>query len=217
MTRKTSKTPAHARRNALVEKIRARGDSPYNIWMVRPPFEDDDLLLTSDPAMELFYWVEGEPSFVDISYAPLRSAMDAGTQLDGREFAQCVMGDETTLTVVWCGAATPDTAPGSETQFLRVTLTDLNANAQRVENWRRIVPCIRRVRLHPTAMLERQVLLALRGVKHRSVRYLVNARPEGPAALTVGAIAILLRKRLIIADVDTRPWSSNTLVWSVQP
>ena len=67
MARKKGKNPVGERRNAIAAAIRVRGQSPHNIWIIRPPFDKEDILLNSDIAMELFYYLEGDPSFKEIS------------------------------------------------------------------------------------------------------------------------------------------------------
>ena len=218
MAQKKSSTPAQARRNSLAEVIRERGESPYNIWVARPPFDDDDVLLTSDSAFELFYYLEGDARFIQISYAPLQ-------QIDGKRlansdsalaFARVVDAEGQTREVFMSrmGKSGNGTVTTEETSAMVIGIPELDAYRQRIENWRRIVPCIRRVRRHPIATVERQLLLALRDGEQRSIRYLRNVLTPCPAALVVGAIATLLRRRELRSDCDSRPWSLNTLLRS---
>ena len=106
------------------------------------------------------------------------------------------------------------TVTTEETSAMVIGIPELDAYRQRIENWRRIVPCIRRVRRHPIATVERQLLLALRDGEQRSIRYLRNVLTPCPAALVVGAIATLLRRRELRSDCDSKPWSLNTLLRS---
>src|SRR5579859_7300671 len=91
MTRKKGTTPAQARRNALADAIRARGESPYNIWVIRPPLEYEDILLTSDVAQELFYFLEGDHRFIHIRYPGLKaSGSEQPVSIVNRIFAEVV-------------------------------------------------------------------------------------------------------------------------------
>jgi hypothetical protein len=202
------KTPAQARRGDLAQAIKARSRSPYNIWVVRPPLDSKDLILESDPAMELFYFLEGDSRFADIRY----SRTDSETNREGsasRLFAHATSVQRRETGIFWWGAKD---VPEAEDGKVHVNLRDLDSFAQRIENWRRIVPCIRRVKLHPTGAIERLILLALRDGQARSIRQLVAQLGEPSQALTVGAIALLLRKRSVSGDVDERPWSLNTML-----
>ena len=218
MAQKKSSTPAQARRNSLAEAIRERGESPYHSWVARPPFDGDDVLLTSDSAFELFYYWEGEARFIQISYAPLQ-------QIDGKRlansdsalaFARVVdaVGQTREVFMSRMGKSGKGTVTTEETSAMVIGIPELDAYRQRIENWRRIVPCIRRVRRHPIATVERQLLLALRDGEQRSIRYLRNVLTPCPAALVVGAIATLLRRRELRSVCDSKPWSLITLLRS---
>lgn len=219
MVKKTHKTPAQARRNALAEAIKARGHSPYNIWVVRPPFDEEDLLLTSDIAFELFYYLEGEPRYVDIDYPGLKATSSEGPVSIADfifAYAADACGQITTIKFSHApssASVTTQLSGGSESPTRIVTLDELDSNVQRVENWRRIIPCIRRVKLLPMATLERVIVQSLRDGKRQTIRQLLKAHSNESTAKLLGAIALALRHRYIEADLDTKPWSLNTCVW----
>lgn len=219
MAKKNHKTPAQARRNALSEAIKARGHSPYNIWVVRPPFEEEDLLLTSDMALELFYYLEGDSQYIDIEYPQLRaSCSEAPTSIADFVFALATDAQGHTTTIKFSHTSPSKSEKVPEDELLPpstriVTLNDLNANVQRVENWGRIIPCIRRVRLLPMATLERVVVQSLRDGERKTIRQLLKAHSDEPPAKLLGAISLALRRRYLEADLDLKPWSLNTWVW----
>jgi hypothetical protein len=220
MASRRNKTPAQARRHALAETAKARGHSPYNLWLVRPPFDSEDLLLTSDIAFELFYFLEGDPQYVSIDYPNLKaSGGAAAVSIANFIFAEVKDTDGKVLQIKFKHRKKSDESTDADTETASdiriVTIEDLNANVQRVENWRRIVPCIRRVRLHPIATLERQILQLLRNSEPKPIDDILQALPEEQVPKVLGAIATVLRKRYIFSDVDAKPWSLNTLVWSV--
>ena len=225
MARKSSnqspKTPAKNRRNSIAAAIRERGGSLYNIWLIRPSFDDEDVILSSDLAMELLYFIEGEPAFAQIDYSPLRLPTEEGaTRISGRPFAKVTTSEERHLTVVFqpatddSVASAPKNGSEADAKSIVISMADLDAKAQRIENWRRVVPCIRRVRSHPTAMLERRILQRLRHGEQRPLRWLQGQFNSENRGLLFGAIAILLRKRELTSDLDAKPWSLNTLVQS---
>lgn len=221
MRKNREPTPAQKRRNVLAEAIRLRGEAPFNIWVVRPPFDDKALILSSDAAMELFYFLEGEPRLTEVDYSPLRRTDQAGSaSKEGREFAHARTGRGNEYQIFLSREIAPvadyrdpfDTSDGR----IEIRLPHLDANTQRTENWRRIIPCIRRVRRHPISALELQILLRLRRGP-QTIRQLTRAflEVESPALL-YGAIACVLRKRQATSDCDTRPWSLNTLIQSTE-
>lgn len=206
-----SRTPAQEKRAQLATHIQTRGQQAYNIWVVRPPFESSELYLPSDSAMELYYFIEGEPSFKDISYAPLSSGARAARG-DDWHFANVVTVSGESKAVY--------AKRGKQTQVVdnavRVDLATLTSHAMRTENWRRIIPRIRRVRLHSIAGVERALLTVLGDGQPRSIRQVIkDVRAANP--LSIGAVATQLRMRNLTSDCDTRPWSWNTLLRAVNP
>jgi hypothetical protein len=219
MAKKINKTPAQTRRNALAEAIKARGHSPYNIWVVRPPFADEDLLLTSDIAFELFYYLEGDPRYVEIEYPGLKATYSEGP-VSISDFMFAYAADSCGQIAQIKFSHTPasisesnEMYEGEESPTRIVTLDELNSNVQRVENWRRIIPCIRRVKLLPMATLERVIVQSLRDGKHQTIRQILKAHSNESTAKLLGGIALALRHRYIEADLDTKPWSLNTWLW----
>lgn len=212
------KHPVGARRNALAAAIRERGQSPHNIWLIRPPFDKEDILVNSDVAFDFFYYIEGEPRFVDIDYRVLRAPARTETSLSifDRVFAHATYADGRVVEVV-LSVEPPVNAMTEHDRRHTVTLEMLNLANQRIENWRRIIPCIRRITTYPTATLQRMIVLGLVGGKRRTIRQIVNDFSDENSALVLGALAIVLRRREISADLDRKPWSQNTLVWSDDP
>ena len=86
--------------------------------------------------------------------------------------------------------------------------------AQRIENWRRVIPCIRRIRNYPTATLQRLILLDFTPGRRRSIREVLAAFRDDDQALVLGALATLLRRRELRSDLDENAWSLNTCLWS---
>jgi hypothetical protein len=217
MARKKGKNPVGERRNAIAAAIRVRGQSPHNIWIIRPPFDKEDILLNSDIAMELFYYLEGDPSFKDINYQVLRTPVgsDLPPSIFGRVFAQVTLDDGTARSVVPCienASEVAQSSPGDLRHY--VTLTTLDLALQRTENWRRIIPCIRRVRLHSTAKLERSIVIGFQPGRKRSIREVLGSFSGENPGLVLGALAIVLRQRQLSSDLDIKPWSLNTILWS---
>lgn len=220
MARRKGKNPVGERRNAVAAAIRARGQSPHNIWIIRPPFDKEDILLNSDIAMELFYYLEGEPSFKDINYQVLRTSVgsDLPPSIFGRVFAHVTLNNGTTRSVVPCIEDTSEAAESSSAESrYSVTLATLDLAVQRTENWRRIIPCIRRVRSHSTATLERSIVIGFLPERKRSIREVLGSFSGEDPGLVLGALAIVLRQRLLESDLDIRPWSLNTMLWSCSP
>lgn len=216
MGKKRAPTPAQKRRSTLEQEIRSRGAAPRNIWVVRPPFEDKSLILSSDTEMELFYFLEGEPRLTDIDYSPLRMDQARAGNRHVRVFARASTSGgskfEISLTAATTAEAARDNPFETENPRVEIGLQHLNAYAMRIANWRRILPCARRVRCHPIAALECQILLSLRQGPV-TIRQITNLYSEvSSPALVYGAIACLLRKRQITSDCDTRPWSLHTLI-----
>lgn len=215
MSKKRAASPAREGRNKLAEAIRARGQSAYNIWVVRPPFDSEDILLNSDVALELFYFIEGDPRFVEITYDALRA--DASPSIVRREFARARERDGTIVSVELSfdqEASRRGAAVAGE--FIEiVNLSTLDEYAQRIENWRRVVPCIRRVRSHSTALIAHLLLRSLKDGAARTIRQILASLADHDAALVLGALAGLLRKRDLQADLDEKPWSLHTRVQRV--
>ena len=196
MAREKGKNPVGERRNAVAAAIRERGQSPHNIWIIRPPFYKEDIHLNSDLAMELFYYLEGDPSFTDINYEVLRTPMggDLPRSIFGRVFAHVTLEDGSTRAVVPClesAPKVPESSAGDSRYY--VPLIRLDMAAQRIENWRRIIPCIRRVRLHSTAALERSIVIGLQSGQKRTIREVLGSFPGESPGLVLGALAIVLR------------------------
>ncbi|MGH8113095.1 MAG: hypothetical protein ACREPL_14435 [Rhodanobacteraceae bacterium] len=213
-------TPAQAQREKLGAAIRQRGRSPYNLWLVRPPFEARDLILASDLEFEAFYYVEGEPGFADIRYLPQWYAIEGGELPRSRsqEFAAVTTTDGRKVTVQLNFSETPArcsaaVVPVSTHGVVRINLQTLDDHTQRVENWRRVVPCIRRTCRHPTSGLQRQIAIVVGADGKKSLRTVRNQFSDVDAGLFWGAVATILRRRELASDLDSRPWSLNTLVW----
>ncbi|WP_461446046.1 hypothetical protein [Metallibacterium scheffleri] len=220
MVRAQNKTPAQAARAKLAAAIKARGERGSNIWLVRPPFETRDLVLSSDPQVEAFYCLEGEPTFAEISYAPLwYQSMDCQPKTPPpHDFAHVSFTDGRAATVRLAfksesGQHAEESLLTTVDGVILLTLDVLDAHAQRIENWRRITASIRRARLHSTSVLERQLALALSRGSRCTLRKVHDELPDANDALFIAAVATLLRRREILADVDSRPWSWNTQLW----
>lgn len=223
MARVKQKTPAQAQRYKLTAAIRDRGEKGTNIWLVRPPFQTRDLFLSSDPQFEAFYLLEGEPAFREIRYLSQWYDVQPVEQLwrPLRQFAVVTTVDDQELSVELAFEA--ESPKGSAAASLRpfegvvrVNVDMLNQHIQRIENWRRIIPCIRRVRLHATAAVERQIAIFLHKKGRITLRNLHGHFSDVDVGIFYGAIATLLRKRELCADLDTRPWSLNTCVWNAE-
>jgi len=223
MSLKKNKTPAQLQRAKLAAAIKLRGERGYNIWLVRPPFEAHDLMLSSDPQVEAFYCVEGEPTFAEISYLPqwyeLQGRPSPEPEPRTHDLARITATDERALVVRLAlgarhrgGAEAATLTPVDG--VISLTLDVLNAHAQRIENWRRIISCIRRARFHGTAAIERRIALALCGGMRSTIRAVHRELTDAGDPLFYAAVARLLRHREICADVDSRPWSENTQLWS---
>ncbi|WP_038618215.1 hypothetical protein [Dyella jiangningensis] len=216
------KTPAQERRNELAAAIRARGERGSNIWLLRPPFQSRDLVLNSDLQFEAFYVVEGEPTFRQIRYLPgWYQAHEHESPSDAsKDFAVVTTLDEQEFSVRLAFDANPGETANALTPLhgeIRVHIGVLDSHIQRVENWRRVIPCIRRVRLHATSAIERQIALMVHARRRLSLRDLRERFLDVDAAIFFGSVAILLRRRELQSDLDTRPWSLNTCVWTEAP
>lgn len=220
MSRDKNKTPAQVQRAKLAAAIKARGERSNNIWFVRPPFEKHDLVLSSDLQAEAVYCVEGEPTFAEISYLPQWYELQGAPPPEPRahDLARITATDGRALVV----RLALNTGHRRESEAAKLTPVDgvisltlnaLNAHAQRIENWRRIISCIRRVSFYGTAALERRISLSLRGEIRSTIRGIHGQFTDVGDALFYAAVAKLLRHREIGADVDSRPWSENTQLW----
>lgn len=219
---KTSKSPAQKGRSAIADAVRRRGQSPYNLWIIRPPLQQQDIIVNSDPKMELVYLLEGDPTLEEIDYGPLRRAPDEerkAKRLSASEqpehFADVVRSGVKGR-VFWGGTQPPPPemlAPSD----LYLSIPDLDANVMRIDNWRRIVPAIRRVSAHPTDALERQMITLLSKGSKMSVADILSALIGHPPALVLGVVGILLRQRQLEGDLDQRLWSLHTRVWARRP
>lgn len=215
MSKKRPPSPAREGRNKLAEAIRARGQSAYNIWIVRPPFDDQDILLNSDVALELFYYLEGDPRFVEIDYGALRA--DPSPSVNRRVFARARERNGTVVDIeLSFDQEAGRRGAGIAGEFVEVVnVGALDAHAQRIENWRRIVPCIRRVRSHSTGLIAHLLLTSLKDGAARTIRQILAGLADHDTALVLGTLASSLRKRDLQADLDDKPWSMHTRVQRV--
>lgn len=222
MSPRTS-TPAQRGRSRVADAVRQRGQSPYNLWLLRPPLDTQDVIVNSDPKMELFYFLEGDPSLDLIDYQPLRhSRVTAPVQghkriRSGPEHFADVISAGVSGRVFWGGAsrARPNALAPSDRY---VTLADLDAHRMRIDNWRRIVPAIRRIRAFPTMTVEREFLQQVGAYASLPVSAALSALDRHPPAMVLGVIGMLLRQRKLQADVERRPWSLHTqLFMEVRP
>jgi len=222
MATKKQRTPAQEHRYELAAAIRARAESGYNIWLVRPPFETRDLVLSSDLQFETFYLLEGEPCFKEIRYLPQwYKALTEGSSVNTcKEFAVVTTDTQETCTV----RLRFEAESGAHAQSLRpidgvihIDVGVLDGHLQRIENWRRIIPCVRRVQLSSTKAIELQISTFVGRAKKVTLRELKHHFPEVEDGIFFGSVGILLRRRELQADVDSYPWSLNTSVWSRPP
>lgn len=213
------KTPAQMQRSQVAAAIRARGEQGSNIWLVRPPFETRDLVLNSDLQFEAFYLIEGEPTFKQIRYLPAwyEAQKQQGASGVSKDFAVVTTLADQEIPVRLAFEA--DSGPAGaalnpSNGNIRIHIGALDDHIQRIENWRRVIPCIRRVRLHPTMAIERQIAVLVHARKKISLRDLREPFLDIDAGLFFGSVAILLRRRELQSDLDVRPWSLNTWLWN---
>lgn len=214
MTTTKQKSPHQAQRDRVSSSIEARGETASNIWLVRPPFSTRDLVLSSDLQRQAFYLLEGEQSFTQIDYADpwwagagarcARGAPQHFASAFTNAGARCEIflqfGRESTVT-------SPLTETGGRWDVGDRTL---KANAQRVENWPRIIACIRRLLVGTSPVLERRILFEFASTKVMTVRELAARLSDVNAAVLRGTACALLRKREIASDLDVAPWSMST-------
>lgn len=210
------KSPRQAQRDRVSSSIEARGEMGGNIWLVRPPFASQDLVLSSDFQRQAFYLIEGEHSFARIDYAESwwsgsRTSSVGSAFGEARHFASASTNQgvrcEVYLDPRGTSPAAADTGTNAE---LYISDHTLNANAQRVENWPRVVACIRRLLVGVSPVVERRILLELGAAKGMSMRELAYRLADLNPAVIRGAVAALLRKREICSDLDVAPWSMAT-------
>lgn len=207
MSRQKSSSPAQQGRNRVAEAVRKRGQSPYNLWLLQPPFQSDNILVNSDAKMELFYFLEGAPEVEEVDYTPLKEDGKASNSLPGgfEHFAN-ILSNGVRQRVLWIGTSRP---ASSRSEDLQVAFSDLDANKMRVDNWRRVIPCIRRVKFHETSSVERQLSewIPRNGA---SLQQLVDAHGCVPQGVLLGTVGLLIRKRHWASDLDSAPWSLHT-------
>ncbi|KRD79742.1 hypothetical protein ASE43_02245 [Lysobacter sp. Root983] len=88
----------------------------------------------------------------------------------------------------------------------------------RIDNWRRIIPAIRRIRVFPTVAIERELVQQVGTSASLPVSAALSALDRHPPAMVLGVIGLLLRQRKLRADVERRPWSLHTqLFMDVRP
>ena len=167
-------------------------------------------MVTSDLMMELFYLIEGEPSFDEIDYGPLRS----GRSLEGSDGLHIadVERNDSLVSVMWTASTRDATADTKDVQQYGTYHLDLHR--ERIVNWKRIIPCIRRVSGYDTRSLQRRVIALAEGGELKTVGSLLEHMADQPGGLVMGAIATALRRRNLAADVDSKPWSQFTIISS---
>lgn len=217
MSKVHQKSPRQAQRDRVSSSIEARGETGGNIWLIRPPFASRDLVLSSDFQRQAFYLIEGEHSFVRIDYAePWWSGPRATSARSVRgeplHFANASSNDgkrfELYLDPQGHSPAIKDI--GTSGGLVHISGYTLKANAQRVENWPRIVACIRRLLVGVSPVVERRILFELGSVRAVSMRELACRLIDVNPAVLRGTVAALLRRREICSDLDAAPWSMAT-------
>lgn len=207
MSRQKSRSPAQQGRNRVADAVRKRGQSPYNLWLLQPPLQSDSILVNSDAKMELFYFLEGATEVEEVDYTPLKEDEKSGNSVPGgfEHFAN-ILSRGVRRKVLWTGAST--SALGRP-EDLQIGFPDLDANKMRVDNWRRVIPCIRRVKLHETNSVERQ-LSEWFPRNGASLQQLLDAHGSVPQGVLLGVVGLLVRKRHWVSDLDSSPWSLHT-------
>ncbi len=217
-----NKSPAQRARQAITEAVAKRGQSIYNIWLVRTPFANDELVINSDIKFDLFYFLEGDPNYVDITYPMLKHSEAYKCNLsDSKIFANVVTLSGQSKSIYFSESESENTSLDANLTLsidqainnVIVTKAELNSGFQRVDNWKRIIPCIRRIQMHSTATIEKLILLTFKDRKKISIRDIVTTFNSEPKGIVYGAIAALLRKRILCADLDIYPWCLNTMLW----
>jgi hypothetical protein len=211
------KSPRHIQRERVSSSVEARGETAKNIWLVRPPFSTRDLVLSSDFQRQSFYWIEGEPSFVKIDYAdPWWAGTSARTARSARgaprHFASAFTREGARCEIYLDAENGSSAPPGSAANAGRVHISDytLKAHAQRVDNWPRILACIRRLMVGTSPVIERRILWAVVSPRPLTMRELAYQLSDIPPAVLRGTVCALLRKRELASDLDTAPWSMST-------
>lgn len=217
MARVQQKSPRQAQRDRVSSSIEARGETGSNIWLVRPPFTSRDLVLSSDFQRQAFYLIEGEHSFVRIDYAEpwwagSRASTARSARGEARHFASASTNEGRRCEVYLDPRGhSPATAIiGINAELVHISGYTLKANAQRVDNWPRIIACIRRLLVGVNPVVERRILLELGSARVVSIRELAYRLADLNPAVFRGTVAALLRKREICSDLDVAPWSMAT-------
>ena len=216
---------AQSRRDALVAAVGKRGKKTANIWMLYDPITRDDIVIVSDPRMEHFYACQGDSDILasDFDPAPVQFVVAGETRIvrfdatvlfrDGHRECRHVRTSNKDVADFEKRALATAAAESVGACYVIVTLEDLDAQQQRVQNWRRALSVLQRCRRRPLEVVELALCARLASDEKLSLGKILDQFTNSPAAIVLASAVSLLCKRALRSDLDTKPWSRHTLVW----
>jgi len=218
------------RRRNLLKQPKAKGDPRnQNLWVVRA-FDGTRIVLASDLALDHFFFAEGDSAVVTVQYPAEQVPEALGcdgvyfdalvTYRDGKRECRHVRGvpielsssqDAERLKTYHAAAAHLGAT------YVQVTASELDRAKQRIHNWTRLLAAYRRCSHRPLDVLEKLLAAHLTSSGETTFQEALTWVPEEPNALKVAAFARLLRKRLVVSDLDEATLSLRTRLWMEVP
>lgn len=193
-------------RGQLLPPARKRRDCTDNLWLLTTPLEGAEGVAHSDPMMGRFYYLEGWHSVQEIHCGSLATQVPC---VQGGAHVTNVFYAWSPSRVLW-SLHQAQAAGASKVWELWGSSADLDFHVMRIDNWRRVIPCMRRIRPHLTGALERHFYET---VHQRSVSIAELLARQVAASLMLGYMGLLLRRGTIQSDLDERPGSLHTRLW----
>jgi hypothetical protein len=198
-----------------------------NIWVVHT-FDGRRVVLLKDLNFDHFFFTEGDPNVRSADYDPPLCDVEVDGQLFQIKFDALVKFEngsihsrhvrqislkgarlEASRLMSACQAA----ARSLGATYEEVTAADLDSAHQRIINWFRVLAAYSRCRHRSLAVLEHVIMARIDHAHEITIAQLLHWLPEEQPALVLGALASVLRKRVVCSDLDTETWGMHSRLW----
>ena len=193
----------------------ARTINSANLWCLKSPLSDRSVVLSGDMQMLLFYYCEGDPVVFAAEYGQIELVRSPGTPpavanatvtlKDGSLQAR-VLIDGTEQASVNLQALRQNCGDS----VLAVTAKELASFAMRIRNWQSAISACHRCNAGDLATVVETVERFVRMRRRTTIGATLRSTPTAHPALVLGAVALALRSRAFLSDLDNNPWCAHT-------
>ena len=231
MGRKKAKSPAQEARARYLQANGLKGSPNANIWFTKCPRTAKDIVLIGDSRIEHFYACEGDPAVQKVTYGIEEEAVVINGNTLPVRFDARVEYTDGRIELRTVGDKAPTKGQGDALKlqacitaaerlggtYRSIPLRELDAQKQRIMNWRRALRFFRACKGHPLGEAEAAVAAHLHQYRRRTIGQLLEGLPSIEGPILIGALVSLLHKRVLASDLDDAIFSTHTIIEVARP